>query len=137
MSIFIDTSAFLAVLNANDRFHATARQKWDEILSSDATLFSCNYVLLETTALLQHRFGIEAVRLFENDILPIIETLWIDETIHKQGMSALLVANRRELSLVDCTSFDVMRQSGLDTAFTFDPHFREQGFIVQPEVGVA
>jgi predicted nucleic acid-binding protein len=133
MSIFIDTSAFLAVLNANDRFHEQARQAWDEILSSDAILFSSNYVLLETTALLQHRFGIEAVRLFENDILPVIEIVWLDETIHKQGMSALLIANRRDLSLVDCTSFEIMRQSGLETAFTFDVHFREQGFKVLPE----
>ena len=133
MSIFIDTSAFLAVLNANDRFHEQARQAWDEILSSDAILFSSNYVILETTALLQHRFGIEAVRLFENDILPVIEIVWLDETVHKQGMSALLIANRRDLSLVDCTSFEIMRQMGIDGAFTFDTHFREQGFKALPE----
>ena len=135
MSMFIDTSAFLAVLNANDRFHPPARHTWNEILSSDTTLFCSNYILLETTALLQHRFGLEAVRLFEKDVLPIIEIVWVDETIHKQGMSALLVANRRDLSLVDCTSFEIMRQMGLETAFTFDPHFREQGFKVLPEEG--
>lgn len=136
MNIFIDTAAFLAVLNANDRFHSPARQVWNEILASDAALFSSNYIILETTALLQHRFGIEAVRLFESDILPIIEIGWVDETIHKQGMSALLAANRRSLSLVDCTSFEVMRQAGLDTVFTFDPHFRELGFTVIPTAQV-
>ena len=128
MNIFIDTAAFLAVLNANDRFHPSARQIWNEILSSDSTLISSNYVILETTALLQHRFGIEALRLFDSDIMPVIEIAWVDETIHKQGMSALLVANRRNLSLVDCTSFEIMRQAGLDAVFTFDPHFGEQGF---------
>jgi predicted nucleic acid-binding protein len=133
MNVFIDTAAFLAVLNANDQFHPLAKQTWDEILSSDSVLFSSNYVILETTTLLQHRFGIEAVRLFESDILPILEIAWIDEPIHKQGMSALLVANRRNLSLVDCTSFEIMRQVGLDIAFTFDPHFSEQGFGVIPE----
>jgi len=132
MNIFIDTAAFLAVLNANDQFHPAARQVWDEILASDAVLFSSNYVVLETIALLQHRFGIEAVRLFESDILPIVEIGWVDETIHKQGMSALLAANRRSLSLVDCTSFEIMRQAVLDTVFTFDPHFRELGFKVIP-----
>ena len=68
MNVFIDTAAFLAVLNANDRFHPSANQVWNEILSTDSVLFSSNYVILETTALLQHRFGIEAVRLFESDI---------------------------------------------------------------------
>ncbi len=133
MNIFIDTSAFLAVLNASDQFHPAAKQSWDEALASDATLFSSNYVILETTTLLQHRFGIEAVRLFTGDVLPILEIAWIDEPIHKQAMSALLAANRRNLSLVDCTSFEIMRLVGLDMAFTFDPHFNEQGFGVIPK----
>ena len=133
MNTFIDTAAFLAVLNANDQFHLLAKQSWEEVLASDSTLFSSNYVVLETTALLQHRFGVEAVRLFESDILPIIEIVWVEEAVHKQGMSALLAANRRDLSLVDCTSFEIMRQIRLDTAFTFDPHFSEQGFGVIPE----
>ncbi len=132
MSIFVDTAAFLAVLNANDRFHPLARQTWGEILSSDQFLLSSNYILIETTALLQHRFGVEAVRLFESDILPVVEITWVDKAIHKQAMSALLAANRRNLSLVDCTSFEIMRETGLDTVFTFDPHFREQGFKVIP-----
>jgi predicted nucleic acid-binding protein len=135
MNVFIDTSAFLAVLNADDQYHSSARLAWDELLSSDSTLFSSNYVLLETIAILQHRFGIEAVRLFESDIRPILEIAWLDEVLHKQGMSALLVANRRNLSLVDCTSFEIIRQAGLDEVFTFDPHFREQGFNAIPQAG--
>ena len=133
MNIFIDTAAFLAVLNRNDQFHQPARDTWDEILESDSTLFSSNYIILETTALLQHRFGIEAVRLFESDILPVLEIVWVDKDIHMQAMSGLLVANRRNLSLVDCTSFEIMRQIGIEAVFTFDPHFSEQGFTVFPE----
>jgi predicted nucleic acid-binding protein len=137
MSIFVDTAAFLAVLNANDRFHPLARQTWGEILSADHFLLSSNYILLETTALLQHRFGVEAVRLFESDILPVVEITWVDKAIHKQAMSALLAANLRNLSLVDCTSFEIMRETGLDTVFTFDTHFHEQGFKVIPEREIA
>ena len=133
MRIFLDTAAFLAVLNANDQFYPSARLAWNEILSSDASLVSSNYVILETTALLQHRFGIEALRLFEGDILPVVEIAWVDESIHKQGMSILLAANRRDLSLVDCTSFTIIRQLGLDEVITYDPHFSEQGFKVIPE----
>jgi predicted nucleic acid-binding protein len=39
MTIFIDTAAFLAVLNANGRFHAAARQVWQEILLAGSVLF--------------------------------------------------------------------------------------------------
>ena len=132
MNTFIDTSAFLAILNANDRFHPKARETWSELLNSEATLFTSNYILLETSALLQHRFGIDALRLFEGDLLPVFEIYWVDQPIHEHGMSALLAANRRDLSLVDCTSFEIMRQRGLKKVFTFDPHFREQGFDLLP-----
>jgi predicted nucleic acid-binding protein len=134
MNIFIDTAALLALLNANDKFHEPARQTWFEILSSDSFLFSSNYIILETSTLLQHRFGLDAVRLFETDILPVIEVFWIDEPIHKQAVNALLVANRRNLSLVDCTSFGIMRQISLEIVFSFDPHFQEQGFKVIPHL---
>jgi predicted nucleic acid-binding protein len=136
MNVFIDTAAFLAVLNADDQFHPQARLLWIEIISTDSTLFTSNYIVLETAALLQHRFGVEALRLFQSDILPVVEIIWVDETIQKQGMSALLAANRRNLSLVDCISFEIMRQLGLDTVFSFDFDFREQGFKLTPEMNL-
>lgn len=132
MKMIIDTVPFLAVLNANDRFHQPARDVWNDMVNSDSALFSSNYIILETNALLQHRFGIEALRLFEGELLPVVEIAWVDEAIHKLGMSALLAANRRDLSLVDCTSFELMRQKGIGRVFSFDRHFNDQGFEVIP-----
>jgi predicted nucleic acid-binding protein len=43
-----------------------------------------------------------------------------------------LVASRKKLSVVDCVSFVVMRDSGVSEAFCFDRHFREQGFRTLP-----
>jgi predicted nucleic acid-binding protein len=45
-------------------------------------------------------------------------------------LGILLAANRLNLSLVDCTSFEIMRQTRLEKVFTFDPHFSEQGFFI-------
>jgi len=59
---------------------------------------------------------------------PLLHIEWVDETLHQAGVVALLTANRRQLSLVDCISFETMRRLGLDTAFAFDQHFVEQGF---------
>ena len=132
MNIFIDTSALLAILNESDQVHQSAKQAWIEILSSDSVIFSSNYVIIETTALLQHRFGIKALRLFENNMQPVIKIIWVDEQVHKLGMGILMAANRRNLSLVDCTSFEIMRQARLVNGFTFDPHFSEQGFTIMP-----
>lgn len=132
MSVFIDTSAFLAVLDSDDSHHGKAKAAWLKLLDSDETLITSSYVLVETIALLQNRLGMEAVRVFQEDVVPVLNLLWVDESTHTAGMSALLAAKRRKLSLVDCVSFEAMRHSGAKTAFTFDGHFREQGFICIP-----
>jgi predicted nucleic acid-binding protein len=45
-------------------------------------------------------------------------------------VGAVLAAARKKRSLVDCVSFQIMRQHGVRSAFCFDSHFREQGFDV-------
>jgi predicted nucleic acid-binding protein len=58
-----------------------------------------------------------------------------DDINHKRVKNAwtdLPAAARRKLSLVDCISFQTMREYGAPTAFCFDPHFREQGFDTIP-----
>jgi predicted nucleic acid-binding protein len=47
-------------------------------------------------------------------------------------MEAVLAATRKKLSLVDCASFQTMRELGVRSVFCFDSHFREQGFDALP-----
>lgn len=129
MSIFVDTSALLAVLDADDKYHKRAKDIWLRLLSEDDPLVCSNYILVETFALVQNRLGIDAVRTLQEDILPVIAIEWVDESAHRAGVSGVLAAMRKKLSLVDCISFDIMRKLGIKKAFTFDPHFKEQGFI--------
>jgi predicted nucleic acid-binding protein len=136
MRVFIDTSAFIAVMNASDQNHSPAKRTWQDLLQKEADLLCNNYVLVEVFALLQNRFGIEAVRLFNDDILPVLDIIWVDKLMHSRAVSAILAAKRRRLSLVDCTSFETMRELGVSCAFTFDSHFVELGFEMIPSTGI-
>lgn len=70
--------------------------------------------------------GLEAVRSINEELLPVIETVWVDELVHSMAMAALVAAQRRKLSLVDCVSFVVLRSKGAQMAFAFDQHFVEE-----------
>lgn len=133
--ILVDTSALYAVLDRDDENHSAARATWISLLQADNALLVTNYVVVETTALVQHRLGMEAVRVLYGDILPALDVHWIAEADHLHAQYALLASDRRRLSLVDCSSFHVMRSRMIRTAFAFDPHFREQGFDVLPAAG--
>lgn len=132
MSTFVDTSALLAILDADDDNHASAKAEWERLVTQAEPLLATNYVLVECFALVQHRLGMEAVRALEEDILPIVNIEWLDAQSHYASVTALITAGRRELSLVDCASFEAMRRLGITTALAFDRHFSEQGFAVTP-----
>ena len=132
MRIFIDTSAFFAYLDADDGHHERAKRAWTDLITSEAGLFCNNYVIVETFALLQNRLGMEAVRVFDEDILPLINVEWVNLSEHKAAVSALFAASRKKLSFVDCASFETMRHLKLDSVLTFDKHFEEQGFKCIP-----
>ena len=132
MIYYIDTSAFLAILSADDRNHIGAKQQWTELVLAEATLVCSDYILLESLALVQHRLGLMAARVFHEDIFPLLTIEWVDEMTYRAGMASVLTAARRDLSLVDCISFEVMRKLGIHSAFTFDNHFKEQGFTCLP-----
>jgi predicted nucleic acid-binding protein len=128
MNVFVDTSAFLAVLDRSDERHKEAKRIWQDSLESDCTLVCHNYVLVETSAVLARRIGMEAVRTFERDVVPAMKAVWVTRDIHDAAVGAHLAAGRRGLSLVDCANFEVMRRAGIRAAFAFDPHFKEFGY---------
>lgn len=131
-SCFVDTTAFYAVLDADGLNHSAARKTWTELLQKDTIPLTINYVLVETYALVQHRLGMKAVQTFDEDLYPVLHIEWLDRELHDAGVAAVLSAARRRLSLVDCVSFDVMRRNAMHRAFTFDRHFRQQGFECLP-----
>jgi len=128
VAVFIDTSAFFAVLDADDVNHTAAGRIWKNLIDHREELVCSNYILIECFALLQRRLGFEAARVFQADVVGVLQVRWVDEPLHAAGVSALLTAGRRQLSLVDCVSFELMRRLGLTAVFAFDQDFADQGF---------
>ena len=128
MNLWLDTSAILAVLDADDINHKKAKRIWSSIIANREIIITSNYILLETISILQNRLGLEAVRTFQFDLLPLLNIAWINEADHNAGIMSVLTSGKRKLSLVDCTSFEVMNRLSLTRVFTFDKHFKEQGF---------
>ncbi len=128
MTVFVDTSALYAVLDRDDENHSHAVRQWQRILKDEIAMITSNYVIVETCALLQARLGLDAVRTLHEDIMPLVAIEWIPKSVHDAALAAVLTAGRKKLSLVDCTSFQVMREAGVRNVFCFDRHFVEQGF---------
>lgn len=132
MSLFVDTSAFYALMVRSESAHAPVRQALSRALEAGRSLSTTSFVLVETMALLQHRFGLPAARDFDEELLPVVRVVWVDELLYRAATDRLWREDRRSISLVDCVSFEFMKREGLTTALAIDPDFRTAGFSVLP-----
>jgi len=126
--IYVDTSAFYALMDRSDRNHRPASTLWSPLLDNNVALITSNYVVWETVGLLQKRIGFDAAYLWYRDILGILDVCWVNADGHQRAYELWLNLGRRQLSLVDCVSFVTMRQHQIERVFCFKPHFTEYGF---------
>ncbi|MFN8624339.1 MAG: PIN domain-containing protein [Chloroflexota bacterium] len=126
MNVFVDTSALLAFLDADDAGHARALRGRDAIEGS--RLVTHGYVVMESLALIRRRLGPIAARRFIDELLPALDIIDPDAELR----SAIVESWRTELattiSFVDHASFVIMRRSGLTRAWALDADFRQAGF---------
>ena len=132
VSLFVDTSALYALLDVSDSEHHVAAGEWDRLRTEQLTLRTHNSVVLETAALLQRRLGMGAAADLLRHFAPVLSVRFVDRALHGHAMTSLLAADRRAVSLVDWTSFEMMRDERVTEAFAFDGHFAEQGFTLRP-----
>lgn len=132
MSIFADTSALYALLVHTEQSHRAVAGTFRELLDGGRVLVTTNYVLVETSALLQHRLGLAPAHDFADRIVPLLHVHWVDMDLHHRAVARLFRADRRHLSLVDCVSFELMEREGIREAFALDRHFEEEGLKLLP-----
>ena len=126
--IYVDTSAFYALIDRSDRHHEKASALWPELLHENVALITSNYVVWETTDLLQQRIGCEAAILWYRDVLGVMDVRWVNEENHQRAVELWLNLGQYRPSLVDCVSFVTMHLHQIEKVFCFKPHFINYGF---------
>ena len=130
MNIFVDTSGIFALLVRNDHMHIRAKENFAYFARQRLQLVTSSFVLVETIALLQRRISLAAVHDFYAKIFPLIEIIWVDDKWHTRALQRLYALNNRDVSFVDCLSFEIMDSLEIECAFAFDRHFEENGFTI-------
>lgn len=132
MSLFVDTSAFYALLVGTELDHPAVLEAFRTAAERGRRLVTTNYVVVETAALLQHRFGLAPVRDLEERVLPLVTIRWVSEAVHRRATERLFRTDKRRVSLVDVASFVVMQEEGLTDVLGLDPEFADEGFRLFP-----
>jgi predicted nucleic acid-binding protein len=128
--VFVDTSAFIALLDPRDDCHAQAVHIEKSLASQAAHLVTTNFVLDETYTGLRGKIQHSAILRFRNSVRQSrqLNVMRITETLEDQAWEIFARYHDKDFSFTDCTSFAVMQQLGITTAFAFDEHFEQFGF---------
>ena len=134
-SLFIDTSAFVALVSKRHRGHAAAVAYARQLSRRSRALVTSTYVLDETVTLVRRRAGhAVAVELGRR----VLDSSWcrlvdVTEADWRRAWELFKRYEHQVLSLTDCTSFAVMESMSLEEVFTFDrTDFGAAGFVCRP-----
>jgi len=130
--VFVDTSAWLALVNKSDAAHQKARKVRDALLKDHIQFIVTNYVMVEiANALCRVPHRETAVKLINFiEMTENIQIVEIDKEIYKEAWRVYSTYMDKDWSLTDCTSFEVMKERRITEAFTTDKHFEQAGFDI-------
>lgn len=122
-----DSSAILAILDADEPTHAAALETAKALAKDRCAGFITNYIEAEAHALLLSRLGrAAALHWLMHPTLAIERALAADET---NARALLAQYTDKDWSLCDAVSFAVMDARGVRQAFSYDQHFRQWGKV--------
>jgi uncharacterized protein len=130
MTLFVDTSALYALVDAADPSHAAAAGCLVQLHERSVRLMTHEFAVVETSALVQRRHA-DGLHVLHRRLLLVVDVVPVAREERDRATAALLAAPRGP-SLVDRISFEVMRGAALTEAFAFDRHFADEGFTTVP-----
>ncbi|MDE0084297.1 MAG: PIN domain-containing protein [Candidatus Poribacteria bacterium] len=130
--IFVDTGAWLALLNQRDQHHHDAVAVFNDLRQQRSRLLTTDYVIDETVTRVRYDTNHALSVLFLNRIELLEETgvltiAGIDKNVFEAAKVLFRQYDSVRLSFTDCTSFVICRVNNISEAFAFDRHFPIMG----------
>jgi uncharacterized protein len=134
--VFVDASAWIAIVNRKDRNRREAVRIFQRLLRSSTGLVTSNWTAYEALTIVKSRLGFsQAERFWERmKSRAVVELVAVDEHIEREALELFWRYRDKTWGVVDCTSLVVMDAVGCRHVFAFDTHFteasRQFGFTV-------
>lgn len=130
-SVFVDTSALIALGNRRDRFHESALRLFDEyeLKRHFVTTTAVILELLNTFSAVKYKqiAGRLIDMIYESENWTVIT---VAQRLMKEGIAMFKKMKDKDWSLVDCLSMIIAEKRGINEIFTNDHHFEQADFKI-------
>jgi predicted nucleic acid-binding protein len=129
--VFIDAVAWIAMINTRDSLHQKAMSVFRDLRRQNYSFVTTEFVLMELANALSSPDFRNKVSIFIDGLQQSdsVEVVGGTSDLFSLGFELYRVRLDKEWSLTDCSSFIVMENRQLTTAFTEDHHFEQAGFV--------
>jgi len=132
--VFVDSSAYLALLDTDDEHHSAAIQTVQELAQARYRQFTTNVLLIESHALILSVLGrAQAARFLQDMEESNTVVLRVRASDEERAKQILFQYTDKDFSFADAISFTVMQRLAIPLAFTFDRDFAQYGLTVIPQ----
>lgn len=129
--VFVDTSAWIALLNKDDIWHKKAHRIRLMLSQQSYCFITSNFVLLELAdalcSVLKRQKTIDFIR--NLGLVKSTKVISLNDELFFAGIDLYKSRQDKDWGLTDCISFIVMQREGIAEALTTDKHFEQAGFI--------
>jgi predicted nucleic acid-binding protein len=123
-TLFVDTSAFYAIADGDDRHHRAAVSALQMSVGTDRVVTS-DHVLVESWLLICSRLGRRAaMRFWDGVSIDVLTVVGITAEDFRRAREIAREWSDQGFSIVDCTSFALIERLDIRRACAFDKHFR-------------
>lgn len=127
--IFVDSSAFFAILNRSDHHFEDAQRILARAANERRRLITSNFIIAETHALLLTRMNpLTATRFLQETEVSSMVIARAQERDEASARSIIYSYRDKTFSLTDAISFAIMERLEIRLAFTFDRDYSQYGF---------
>jgi len=135
--LFVDTSAWIMLLNQSEQHHREAVKTYNELQNN--RMVTTNLIIGETYTWLRKKGSFQIAIKYLQSIkrkadLKQLEVIYSDLSLEQQAVRLLEKYQDHQFSYADAVSFCAMQNLGIKEALAYDPRFMVAGFKVINEL---
>jgi predicted nucleic acid-binding protein len=137
MRVFIDSSAWYALLDTKHQNYEAAKDYFVNLLESSARLYSTITEINQAIFLIKKECGLAAALEFtkvidEAALTTNIHISWLTRRLRRNSLKHFFSFKEAEIELRHCIIFEEIRKKKINVIFSFDPRIKIFGVPLMP-----
>lgn len=136
--VFVDTSAWIAILDEKNSNYASARTYFEKLLELNTRLVTNSLVIDDTILFLKHNYSNDFAKRFldiidESAMSINLRVDWISRRVRRNTLNSFLKSSNKTLEVKHFYIHESLKRKKVDIVFSYDRSLKFFDFPVMPQ----